>query len=134
MKFAEVVKDNRFSRTEQKLYKKHEDTYYVNVVVKIGDGKNPHQTVTSKYITSDNMAIYVGTQKLFRSYYSNRTLTISVPHNADYQVGDVVLLCIGNINLDTYWQISSKSINIGENELMDDITLVNKRSDKRWNK
>lgn len=131
MRFVEVVKDRRFSRTEQKLYKKHEDTYYVNVVVKIGDGKTPHPTVTSKYITSDNMGIYVGTQKLFRSYYSNRTLTISAPHNSDYQVGDVVLFCIGDPNIDTYWQIISRSINSGENNLMDDITLANKRSEKR---
>lgn len=104
---------------------------YVNVVVKIRDGRTPMQSYISKMLTNDSMGVYIGLQKIFRAYYSNRLLTIEIPHNYDYKLSDVVKFATGFPEIDTYWQIISKSTNIKFGKIIDTITLQSKRSEKR---
>jgi len=107
------------------------DTQYVNVVVKIGDGKNPMPTIVSKFITTDSMAIYVGMQKVFRAYYANKLLTMTIAHDSTMELGQIFWLATGEPELDTYWELIGKQISFSFGILEDVLTLQSKRGEKR---
>lgn len=108
-------------------------TEYVNVLIKIGDGRNPAEPFVSQWLTSDSMGVYIGINKLYRSYYSNRTLSIEMPHNSTRKIGDIVRFATSEPAINTVWEIISKRIVIGEGKVLDQLVLHNKRSEKRYN-
>lgn len=114
-----------------KPYSAMHETYYVNVVLKIGDGKYPMDTFTSKLLTSDGMAVYMGLNKLFRAYYANRTLTISMLYISSIKVGHVVKFEIGIPEVDGIWQVSSRIGSCSDQDYKSTFVLKNKRSEKR---
>ena len=120
--------DSYLRQVEDILFKQGGQTEYTNVVVKLGNGKVMHDTIVSKMITSDGMAVYIGLQKLFKSYYASRIMTITMPHSPSIRLGQVVRFSIGDIDLDTYWQVTGKTTTISfQSFLRDNITLENKR-------